>query len=282
MAVPHIAPAASLPPADLHAAFTAAFADYLIGPFKLALPAWQSFLASQGADLDACRVALVDGGIVAFSLVAPRPELRSWRLATMGALPAARGSGAARALLDDFLDRARQAGMRTAELECFAQNERALRLYRGRGFESVAELFGYVREPQALQDGMPLVSAAETVALEDAYAWLAAASRERGDLPLQVTDVSLRARTTPLQALRIGRAQMVCTTTDAGVSISSLVDMDASQADAQKLVGSLLQHHAGQKIVVPQLQRHDVGGAALERLGFARQPLHQVLMRRPL
>jgi hypothetical protein len=32
---------------------------------------------------------------------------------------------------------------------------------------------------------------------------------------------------------------------------------------------------------VPQLQREAFGGAALERAGFARLPLHQLWMRRP-
>jgi len=140
--------AADLTPADLHAAFGAAFADYLIGPFSLPLAAWPGFLARQGVDLTLSRAALDgEGRILAFCLVAPRPALGRWRLGTMGALPAARGSGAAPALLDDFIARAAAAGQGAVELEVFAQNARALRLYQGRGFAPLHELHGYVAEP---------------------------------------------------------------------------------------------------------------------------------------
>lgn len=270
--------AARVEPSRLHEAFAAAFADYLLGPFKLSLEQWPQFLARQGVDLALSRVALRDGELLAFALVAPRPELGHWRLGTMGAVPAARGSGAAPALLDDFIARAGSAGMSGVELECFEQNERALKLYRGRGFVPLHALYGYTRPAEAAPP--PAEGSGTAVAMEDAHAWLDAASGERGDLPLQVTPASLRALPVQLQAWRSGAAQVVFSEgAQQRLTIHSLVDQ---RADAEALVSALLRRHAGWSVGVPQLQRRDLGGAALERLGFERLALNQVFMRRRL
>ena len=274
--------AASVEPAGLHAVLSAAFADYLIGPFSQPLAAWPAFLGAQGVDLAQSRVMRVDGEPGAFALVAPRPELHIWRLAVMGAAPKARGTGAAAALLDDFTARAAGAGMERVELECFAPNERAMRLYRSRGFEVITELLGYKRDNDQPPVNAAVAREAASVSLEEACTWLDNASRERGDLPLQVTGVSLRARTVPLQAMRLGSAQVVYTKTDDAVTIVSLVDLDAEQTDAGSLIESLVRQYTAHRFAVPQHQRHDVGGAALERAGFTRLPLHQFLMRKAL
>ena len=266
----------------LHIAFTTAFADYLIGPFQLTLAQFPQFTARQGVDMALSRVALQGETILAFAFVAPRADRPSWRLATMGAVPAARGTGVAAALLDDFIARARQAGCAEAELECFAKNERALRLYRGRGFEPMHALYGYSREPAALPASLQ-VESGDSIALDDAYAWLEAAGAAIGDLPLQVTPLSLRAQPVALQAWRTDSALVVAGESAPGVlTLYSLVDRDARQAGAQQLVAHLLARFPAHRIAVPQLQRDDLGGEALLRLGFQRLPLHQWWMRRAL
>lgn len=273
--------AAEIDPARLHAAFTSAFADYLIGPFEVALPLWPAFLARQGVDLGLSRVALDGGAPIAFCLAAPRPECDSWRLGTMGALPAARGTGAAPALLDDFIARARAAGAASVELECFAQNTRALRLYQARGFQPVDLLHGWQSAAPAAQAAIRATGAPATVSLPDAFDWLDACRAAGCELPLQVTPRSLRALAVPLQAWRHGSAQLVFSdAADGGIHVHSLVDRDPTQQAAYELVEALGARPAGRSIRVPQLQRQGVGGAALERLGFARLPLHQVWMRR--
>lgn len=276
----HLAAASDIPPAALHAAFTAAFADYQIGPFELALDQWPRFLARQGIDLARSRVALGAGGICAFALAAPRGDRASWRLGTMGALAPARGSGAAQALLDDFIARARQEGQAQVELECFAQNERGMRLYRSRGFEPVCALHGYRGQARAVCEGGGDAGVA-AVTLRDAYAWLLEASRRRGDLPLQVTPASLQAQPVALQAWRCAGAQLVAGESAPGqATIYSLVDEAGDQAGAERLVRHLARCFAEHEISVPQLQPDDLGGLALQRLGLRKLPLHQWLMRR--
>lgn len=285
-----LTPGTALPPAIWHAAFTEAFADYLIGPFTLTLAQWPGFLARQGVSLADSRATVdADGQITAFALVAPRPAVRRWRLAVMGARPAARGSGAAAALLADFLARAGEAGVGRVELEVFAQNTRAVRLYEKHGFAVVQGLYGHELAPAAAAGPSPAPAVAvQDVTLDDAAAWLDAAEQRVVDLPLQVGAGSLRAaeQAAPgsLGAARAGDAQVVWSApaAPAAVVVHSLVDTSAEQAGAEALLRALQARHPGRTLRVPPLQRDDLGGTAWQRLGATRQPLHQWLMSRAL
>ncbi len=266
--------------AELHAANLAAFADYIAGPLQLTLDQWPSLLGRQGIDLALSRVAVVDGQVAAFAYACPRPESGRWRLAIMGATPAARGSGAAQALLDDFLARAQAAGMGAAELECFAQNERALRLYRSRGFDVVCPLNGWKpadASPSPTRDaGAPAVRAVERA---DAFAWLAEANRRVEMLPFPNTHVSQSAQPRPLTFWRSGDALLVFSVVDGTpTTIHSLVDLDPALPGAHALARAVRRAHPD--VVAPPVLRDDLGGAALRRAGFELGALNQVLMKR--
>lgn len=275
----------ALPAAALPAAFAAAFADYVAGPFTLPPAQWPVLLARQGVALDESRAALdSDGQVAAFALVAPRPRHRRWRLATMGALPAARGQGAAPALLDDLIARAGAPGQQALELEVFAQNPRAVALYRGRGFEALHELHGHALAAQATPVGRAAdAPPVDEVDRDAAFAWLDAAERRHPELPLQVTAPSLAALQLPLQAWQHGRAQLIFHVADDGsVVLQSLVDLVPAQRDAAALLAALRARHVGRAMKMPPLQRADLGGRALREAGFEAQPLHQLWMRKAL
>lgn len=285
--MPHAAltlvPTDPLAPEALHAAFTRAFADYVAGPFQLELSQWSGLLARQGIDLALGR-AVVDattGAVQAFALVAPRPTLSRWRLGTMGVVPEAQGGGAARLLLQDLLARARAAGMAAVELEVFAQNPRAMRLYERHGFVPRHPLRAYrLVAPEADADGVTPMPAAWAQPSVAALAWLEAAAAALPDLPLQVSAPVVQALTVPWTAWQCGSAQLVVSgDRAAGLIVRSLVDHDPAQADAEALVRALLAAHPGATVTVPALQRPDLGGEALTRLGFATEPLWQWLMR---
>lgn len=272
-------PAADVDPARLHAAFCRAFADYVGGAFHLALEDWPGFLRRQGVSAEASRVVLNGEEPIAFAFVAPRPARRRWRLATMGAVPEARGTGAADALLADLLARAAAAGMVAAELEVFAQNERASRLYARHGFEPRWPLHGHAATGLAADTGDPPGIVDGPVAL----AWLEQAEARLSDLPLQVGAHALTTAPPGWQAWQRGSAQLVWSVDASGtVQVRSLVDLDPAQHDAEALVRALSARQAGSTLVVPPLQRPDLGGEALERAGWVRQPLWQWLMVRPL
>ena len=269
----------ALPEADLHAATVAAFADYLAGPFQMTLEQFPSFIARQGVDLARSRVALHDGAIAAFAFVCPRAEVGRWRLGAMGALPAARGTGAAPALLDDFIARAKSEGLPWVELECFAANERALRLYRGRGFEVVAALNGW-----KLPDDAPAnacVGDVRAVDRERALAWLADADQRIEWLPFPNSARCMAAQVRPLSFWQCGGAQLVFSVVDGTpAQIHSLVDRDPALHDAEALARAVAAAHPG--VFAAPILRDDLGGAALQRAGFASHLMSQVLMKRKL
>jgi hypothetical protein len=115
------------------------------------------------------------------------------------------------------------------------------------------------------------------VAGEAALDWLVRAARQMPDLPMQVTAAALPAQ---WQAWQSGSAQLLFSgDTPAPLTIHSLIDLDPLQQHAQALVQALLARNPWRELQVPQLQRLDVGGEALRRLGFEQLALHQLWMR---
>jgi GNAT superfamily N-acetyltransferase len=266
-------------PADLHATMQAAFADYLIGPLEMTLEQWPNFLERQGVDLRESRVAIHDGRPVAFVLTARRSDIGRWRLAVMGAVPQARGSGIAQVLLDDFVDRGRASGVQALELECFEKNERARRLYRSRGFEVVHALNGWTLPAGRPLGDAPTPIVPRVVDRATAFAWLDDATQRIPDLPLAVTRTSVAANPRPLTCWQHGDAQLVFSVVDeTPIHIHSLIDPAPAQRDARALVGALRAAHPGRAVTVPPLQRDDLGGAALRDAGFDPQAMNQVLL----
>ena len=278
MTVPTLVAADTLVPADLHAATIDAFADYLVGPFQMTLDQFPSFIGRQGIDLALSRVVLHDGAVGAYALTCPRQEIGRWRLGVMAAVPVARGTGAAPALLDDFIERAGQQGLRDVELECFVENERALRLYRSRGFEQVLRLNGW-KSPGAPAGA--LARDVRAVEREAALAWLADANLRIRDLPFPGTDRSLRAQPRPLTFWQCGNAQVAFSVVEGTpTQIHSLVDLDPTLDGAQALAHAVRATHPD--AFAPPVFRDDIGGAALGRAGFVPHGMSQVLMTRAL
>lgn len=277
-----LASADTLAEADLHAATVAAFADYLAGPFQMTLEQFPSFIGRQGIDLARSRVARLDGAVGAFAFVCPRPEVGRWRLGVMGALPAARGTGAAPALLDDFIARARDERLPWVELECFAENERALRLYRSRGFEVIAALNGWKRpEGAPTEDASAASRDVRVVDRARGLAWLAEADRRLEWLPFPNSDRCMAAQVRPLSFWQCGNAQLVFSVVEGTpTQIHCLVDLDPALRDAEVLARALAATHPD--AFAPPILRDDFGGEALGRAGFVRHGLSQVLMRRRL
>ena len=272
----------TLAPADLHAATVAAFADYLVGPFQMTLAQYGSFIGRQGIDLARSRAAVqADAGAIgAFAFVCPRVETGRWRLGVMGALPAARGTGAAPALLDDFIARAQADGLPCVELECFAENERALRLYRSRGFEVVCALNGW-KTPEGDAPARAEVPDARPVDRATAFAWLAEANLRLADMPFPNTDRSLSAQTRPLTFWQGGSAQLVFSVVEGTpTQVHSLIDLDPALRDAETLARALRAAHPD--ALAPPILRDDLGGEALRRAGFVPHGMSQVLMKRKL
>jgi ribosomal protein S18 acetylase RimI-like enzyme len=270
--------AGAVRPAALCEAFNASFAAYLIPFPTLDEGGWRAFVQRQGIDLSRGSVACRGDTVVAFALVTPRPLSRT-RIAVMGARPNARGSGAAARLLDRAIETNEARGDDWIELETFAQNERAVRLYRSRGFEAAAELHGYAAPPG---QGMARKAAASEISPVDASRWAATFDAEKPErIPWQVGGEAIAASVEPLEGWRIGDAQLVFRKPDAAtIAVSSLLDRDDAQGDAIRLLAHLRHRYPERLLRAPQLQRSDGSGLAFEAAGWTREPLHQLLMRR--
>ncbi len=271
--------AAALPADALREAFNASFADYLLGAPKLQAQDWPDFLLRHGIDLGLSVVLAEDDQVRAFAMVCPISADRV-RLATMGVRPGARGGGAAARLLDHVLAQARARGATCFELEVFAQNLPAVRLYQRHGFAPVAPLYGYERGPGS-SGGDIAADAPHVVTPAQAASWLRAVQVD--GIPYQVSAAAIESRTGPLVAWRLGHAQLVFRPRGPfRVSVLSLIDVETEQRGARALALALAAAHPQATLHVPQLQRLDLGGHALEAIGWARLPLHQLLMRRSL
>ena len=267
---------------DLRNLAANAFADYLAGPFALSATAWPGFLARHCVDLSMGRVAWQGDMPLGFMLLAPRPEVGRWRVAMMGLLPEARGTGVAHALLSELICRADAMGVQL-ELECITQNQRALSCYLRHGFACVHALHGY-EHSAATRSSSPnaaLPAALRVVSVAEAFAWLSAQQVRQRELPLQTMPESLAPVAAELIAWQSGQAQLIFRHGEPGqIVLHSLFDQNPAQADAELLVRELLARYGDQTIKMVPLQRRDVGGAALERAGLVPMTISQWLMLR--
>lgn len=279
-----ITAANAIPSEQLRQLAQTAFADYLIGPFALPAADWPLFLARQCVDLESSLVGLVDGQAQGFVLLAPRLQLQIWRVAMMGLVPQARGSGLADVLLQTLCTRAAQA-QTGLELEVICHNARAERLYAKFGFVREHVLQSWLYTPSKADDGAQANSpqdAVELISCEAALTWLQQAELRIPGLPLQTCAASLLPIREQLQCLRRHHAQLIFRhMPDQSIQILSLIDEQAGQEAAQILLRAMQIRHPQAIIRLSPLQRYDLGGAALAACGFSQQELGQYLMRRP-
>jgi len=183
-------------------------------------------------------------------------------------------------LLDEAIAASEARGDRWIELEAFAQNERAVRLYRSRGFESIDEMPGFIAAPS---EGLGQDADVIEVSNEDAAAWACAFDREHSAyLPWQAGGEAILAAVVPLRAWRLGSAQLVFQVVDgATLTVQSLIDRDSAQRDALRLVAAWRHRYPAHTLRAPQIQRASGPARAFTDAGWTRQPLHQLLMRRP-
>lgn len=274
-----VVPATGFTADALAACFTEAFENYLIGSMVLDAATLPRFLARQGAELSLSRCVVDDAGaLLGLCFVGAFGDRRR-RVGGMGLRPAARGTGAARRLLRQVVDDAREAGCDAVELEVFAQNEPAVRLYRSEGFDELAPLWGFERAPGAADGG---ADTPKRIGLRCAGRWLL--GRGHPDLPYQVSGhavAGMDAATTT--AWRLGRGLLMFTEPAADrIGVAVLNDLDPAQRDAERLLRALVARFPRHTIRVPQLVREDVAGGALRAAGFVALPLHQLQMRKCL
>ncbi len=266
--------AADLTYGELAALFERSFADYVV-PMRATPIGTEVRNRIEHVDLFASRVALHGGTPVGLALIARR----GWRsrIAAMGVVVEARGSGAAQALLDRVLDDARVRGDHTLSLECIASNARALRLYRRAGFVVTRRLVGWragalVLAPQPIRE------------IDPAELGRQLARSDAGGLPWQVAPETLAALTAPARGWTIdGSAMAVGSVLEHEVSLRAVFTPPARRraGHAARLLRGLAAHVAPRRLAIAPILPEGLGAAFAAHLGLVPHELSQVEMAFP-
>jgi GNAT superfamily N-acetyltransferase len=267
--------AAELPYRELAALFEQCFVNYVV-PMRATASALENRNRIEHVDLTASLVARQAGEPIALALVARRG--RKSRLAAMGVVLEARGTGVGRALTERVIEEAQTRNDDSLVLECIASNERALRLYRSTGFAPTRRLVGW-RAGALMPEIQPIVEVDPTELGK---------TLARGDdarLPWQIATESLIGLSAPMRGWTIdGTAFAVGTVFDKEVSIRAVFTRPERRrgGNAARLVRGLAALFAPLRMVMPPLVPEGLGGELAGHLGLAPHELAQLEMVLPL
>jgi GNAT superfamily N-acetyltransferase len=273
-----LVPASSVPTDAIRDCLNESFSDYLIRLPRFEADSWSTFLHRQGVEIGLSRVGVIGDRVISFALVTPRSG-HCWRIAVMGARPEARGSGIAPRLLDETIAEAQSRQLRSVELEVFAQNTRALRLYQSRGMTTATVLQAFEATASSRRAIFPVKSVTHETAARRA------SEIESGSsiyLPWQVCGEAIRRLPGVPHCWQSGSAQIVFTEMTGLVLVQSLLDSNPDQAGAVDLLAMLRDTYPDAILRAPQLQAEPGAALAFRTAGWRQAELHQNLMVRSL
>ncbi|MBZ0296779.1 MAG: GNAT family N-acetyltransferase, partial [Anaerolineae bacterium] len=122
---------------DLVEVFNTGYAGYTV-PVRLEADLMHNHINQNDIDLEASKVAWVEGQLVGVGLLARR-DTRGW-IGGLGVASEHRRQGIGRQLMQALLHTARELGLTQVQLEVIDDNEAAVNLYRDLGFEIVRRL----------------------------------------------------------------------------------------------------------------------------------------------
>jgi ribosomal protein S18 acetylase RimI-like enzyme len=216
-------PASAYSTAQIADLLTRSFEGYLV-PIHIDETALLTMLRRDGIDLQQSRILMKEDEPIGVALIARR----GWtsRLAAMGILPHARNGGAGTWAMQNLIDQARARADREMVLEVIEQNIAGLKLYQKVGFGKIRRLVGYKLEnPQVdSKDELQELDISELASL--------IVSQGLGDLPWQLSGITIAQHTPPSRAFRLDDAYCLISNAEAEhVLISSvLVKADARGA----------------------------------------------------
>jgi len=269
------AAAAELPYVELAQLFERTFAGYVV-PVRATPAALEARNRIEHVDLFASPIALHGAVPVALALVARRG--RKSRIAAMGVVVEARGSGVAQALLDKVIGDARARGDTSLVLECIASNERALRLYRRAGFVPTRRLVGW-RAGALAPEAQPIVE------VDPAELGRVLARSDDGGLPWQLAPASLASLTAPSRGWTIdGSAFAVGSVLEQEVALRAVFTRPERRraGHAARLLRGLAAAFAPLPLVMNPIAPDGLGRELAAHLGAVPHELAQVEMVFPL
>jgi ribosomal protein S18 acetylase RimI-like enzyme len=252
--------------------WNSAFANYVTGPVRLAVPNIADFMAGGNVNQNLSLVACADGKPAGVGMIARQGW--SSRLAVMGVATAYQGQGVGKYLLGQLLDASQKRSDKRFVLECFEQNERAARLYEQTGFRIMHRLMGYratdlVGEVDpALEEIDPVEMAA--VVSQDAPA----------DTPWQLSGAQIARSGPPSRAFRLGHAYAAIGDPH-GATIRVLgffvPPAHQRQGAGSRLLRALTGRYPHTNWFMPQIWPEPYGGFWLKH-GFVQEKLNQLQM----
>jgi ribosomal protein S18 acetylase RimI-like enzyme len=261
------------PAADV---LTRGFSDYFV-PIASSPAILLGMARTDSVDLTVSRVAVLDGQAVGAALIARR----GWtaRLAGMAIVPEARARGVGKALVQQVLAEAQARGERTMVLEVIEQNEPAVKLYLGCGFEKVRRLTGHGGRPEVPARAVPLLE--EIDARE-----LARVIAEHGlaDLPWQLSAETIAHATPPAVAFRLGPSAVLLSNPAAEtIAIRAIVTERAARGlgHSLALLRAVMAKYPGKEWRASAIYPEEMG-VTFTAAGLTRTPLSQWQMTRPL
>ena len=258
-----------------------AFAGYVGGWTDLDAGTLARFLTLQGSDLFYSRFVRLESELVGFGYINRTANIL--RLSGMGVVPEARGSGAARMLIEKLLEEGEQRGDEAMLLEVIEQNPRAHAVYRRHGFRERGRLCGWRRSADAgppqdepiRGDEVPILSALRIPA-----------ARDYPELPWQIS----RHAIAKAQIARAFRTETVCVVIGdpeaTPVRIYGAISVDPPHALAWKelrgVLAGVIARFPHREFFAAAIFPEDFGTHLYEPLGFKQEPISQFLMRREL
>jgi GNAT superfamily N-acetyltransferase len=267
--------AAELPYRELAQLFERSFEDYVV-PMRATPSGTEARNRIEHVDLFASKIALHGAAPVALALIARRG--RRSRVAAMGVVVEARGSGVARALLDHVIDEARARGDEALILECIASNARALRLYRRAGFVVTGRLVGW-RAGALAAVPQPIVE------VDPAELGRRLARTDHASLPWQLAPETLAALTAPARGWTIdGTALAVGSVLEHELALRAVFTPPALRraGHAARLLRGLAAAFAPLRLTLAPIVPEGLGSELAAHLGAVPHELSQVEMAFPL
>lgn len=274
-----IVPAYEVPLNEQAVVANKAFAGYVGGWADLDAGTMARFLALQGADLFYSRFVARGGELLGFGHINRTGNVV--RLAGMGIVPEARGSGAAGTLLARLFEEADERGDEAMMLEVIEQNPRAHALYRRHGFHEVGRLLGWRRSATAPLPEHAAMSGDEVPVLE---ALRIPAVADYPELPWQIS----RHAVAKAPVARAFRTETVCLiigdpeATPVRIYSASSIDPPRGLVwhDLRSVLAGVIARFPNREFFAPAIFPEDFGTQLFEPLGFVREPISQFLMRR--
>lgn len=267
-------PASAFDPTAFADIFNRSFTDYLV-PVHVEAADWPDWIRQGSLDLESSRVLLRDETPAGVALI----SRRGWtsRLGAFAIVPERRGQGAGKWFMRRLLEEAAQRNERVMVLECIEQNEAAVRLYRGLGFETERRLVGYTAErlEGTPDEGLEEIDPAEVARAVGIHGY--------PNVPWQASATSLAQFTPPYRGYRLGLAYALIS--DPSGSLIRLhavvVEQDARGLGwATRLLRALAAVHPNKAWKAPIIVPEEFAPELFRRLGFQRETLTQLQMRR--